>query len=154
MQLTDEKVQEVIEEFWQLNASKAPIKDFLPFVSPDIYIELGFMDIKFKGIAEFADHQIGKLCFFDQSFELLSISTTIADDIATSETKGVWYASTWVQNAAYSQKLIADVNHTWKIRASRDTNRAIMLGHVCDAMKYREGFAPRATPEDFHLKIK
>ena len=154
MQLTEKSVQAVIEKFWHLNASKAPIKDFLSLLAPDVYIELGFMDIKFKGIAEFADHQIGKLCFFDQRFELISINTTIENNIATSITKGVWHASTWTQNAPYSQKLIADVDHTWKVGLSDESDRAIMLGHVCDAMKYREGFSPEAAPKDFHLKIK
>jgi len=154
MQNTDKNVQEVIERFWHLNASKAPIKDFIPIVSPDFHIELGFMDIKFKGIAEFADHQIGKLCFFDQKFELITINTTIENNIATSVTKGVWYASTWTQNAAYSQKLIADLDHTWKIGISDETDKVIILSHVCDAMKYREGFSPTAEPGDFHLKIK
>lgn len=154
MQLTDENVQSIIEKFWHLNASKAPIKDFLPFTSPDLYIELGFMDIKFKGIAEFADHQIGKLCFFDQRFELVSIKTSITNNVATSVTKGIWYASTWVQNAAYSKKLIADLDHTWKIGLSDDASKAILLGHICDAMKYRNGFEPEAPQRDFHLEIK
>lgn len=153
-ELTQKSIQKIIEKFWHLNASKAPIKEFLPLVAPDFCIQLGFKDIKFTGIAEFADHQIGKLCFFDQKFELLSMDSKIQGDTATVVTKAVWHASTWVQNAAYSHRLIADLTHTWEMGLSQEKDRVVIFGHICDALHYRKGHAPQEAELDFHLQLK
>ncbi len=152
MELTEDAVIKVIEKFWHLNASKAPIKEFLPLMSPDVFIDIDFLNIKFRGIAELADHQIGKLSFFDRKFELFLIETKVEDNRAISKTKGAWHASTWTQNAAYSQRLIADIEHTWTTTLSEQTNEVIVLGHICHTLKYREGFSPTATEKEFSFE--
>lgn len=107
----------VVEQFNHLNASRAPISDFLTIVDPEnLIITLRGSDIVFKGIAGFADHQIGKLIYFDQKFECELIKSEAQDDQITLSTKGVWYARIWQSPAAYSQQLIADLTHTWILK--------------------------------------
>ena len=111
-------------------------------------------DIVFKGIAGFADHQIGKLDFFDQRFELKSIDTKLlADGRAVAKTIGAWFASYWKSPAANSHQLIADLKHTWTVVRSEKTGRAVLVRHVCERLKYRAGHAPIAATLDFHLRI-
>lgn len=153
--LTQREVKDVILKFWDLNASRAPIKAFEDIVDcENLEIILAGTDIAFQGIAGLADHQIGKLTFFDQRFELTSIDTKLLDDgRAVSKTVGVWYASYWQSPAATSHQLIADLKHTWMVVRSEKTGRAVLLRHVCDRLKYRVGHAPVAAPQDFHMRI-
>ena len=153
--LTKREVKEVCVKFWDLNASRAPIKSFEEIFAENVEIIVAAGTyIEFKGIAAFADHQIGKLGFFDQSFELKSIDTKFQEDgSAVAKTVGVWNASYWQSPAANSHRLIADLKHTWTIVRSEKTGKAVILRHVCDALKYRPGYAPIEAQKDFHLTI-
>jgi len=154
--LTKREVKEVILKFWELNASRAPIKAFEEIFDCENLeiIVRADPDYVFKGIAGFADHQIGKLGFFDQRFELISIDTKLLDEgRAVSKTIGVWNASYWQSPAATSHRLIADMKQTWTIVRSEKTGMAVLLKHVCDRLKYRPGHAPIAASQDFHMKI-
>ncbi|AWN74906.1 hypothetical protein LEAN103870_18455 [Legionella anisa] len=144
----------VVEQFNHLNASRAPISDFLPIVDPEnLIITLRGSDIVFKGIAGFADHQIGKLIYFDQKFECELIKSETQRDHITLSTKGGWYAKIWQSPAAYSQQLIADLSHTWILKKSKQSTY-IIVTHICEHFKYRDGFSPRDGVEDFHLNLK
>lgn len=153
--LTKQEVKAVIQKFWDLNATRAPIKAFEEiFDCENVEILVAGTDIAFKGIAGFADHQIGKLCFFDQRFELKSIDTKFdKEGRAVSKTVGVWYASYWQSPAANSHQLIADLKHTWTVIRSEQTGKPIIIRHVCDKLKYRPGHAPIEAPQDFHFRI-
>ena len=141
--LTKREVKDVVLQFWELNASRAPIKafeDIFDCENLEIIVRAD-PDIVFKGVAGFADHQIGKLNFFNQRFELKSIDTKISDDCrAVAKTEGVWYASYWQSPAATSHELIADLKHTWTIVRSEKSGLPVMLRHVCDRLKYRPGY--------------
>ncbi|CAM3045693.1 Uncharacterised protein [Legionella steigerwaltii] len=144
----------VVEQFNHLNASRAPITDFLPIVDPEhLIITLRGSDIVFKGIAGFADHQIGKLIYFDQKFECDLVKSETQDEQITLSTKGAWYARVWQSPAAYSQQLIADLAHTWILKKTKHATY-IIVTHICEHFKYREGFSPRDMAEDFHLTLK
>ena len=154
--LTKREVRYVILQFWQLNASRAPIKAFEEIVDCENLeiIMRASPDIQFNGIAGLADHQIGKLTFFDQRFELKSIDTKITQDgRAISKTNGVWYASYWQSPAAESHRLIADLKHTWTVVRHESSGKPVLLRHVCDKLTYRRGHAPIEAPKDFHLTI-
>jgi hypothetical protein len=153
--LTQREVKNVLLQFWELNASRAPIKAFEEIVDcENLEIILAGTDVAFQGIAGLADHQIGKLIFFDQRFELRSIDTKLLDDgRAVSKTLGVWYASCWQSPAARSHQLVADLKHTWTVARSEKSGKAVLLRHVCERLKYRPGYAPIEAPKDFHLTI-
>jgi hypothetical protein len=154
--LTKREVKDVILQFWELNASRAPIKAFEGIFDCEKLeiIVRADPDIVFNGIAGFADHQIGKLSFFDQRFELKSIDTKLLDDSrAVAKTVGVWNASYWQSPAPTSHRLIADMKQTWTIVRSEETGKAVLLRHVCERLKYRPGHAPIAAPQDFHMRI-
>ena len=154
-QLTKREVKDVILRFWDLNASRAPIKAFEDIVDcENLEIILAGTDIAFKGIAGLADHQIGKLIFFNQRFELKSIDTRIAGDgRAISKTEGVWYAAYWQSPAAKSHDLIADLKHTWTVVRGEKSGKPVLLRHVCDRLTYRRSHAPIESSRDFHLTI-
>ncbi|WP_454781773.1 hypothetical protein [Legionella sp. WA2022007384] len=144
----------IVEQFNHLNASRAPISDFLPIVDPEnLIITLRGSDIVFKGIAGFADHQIGKLIYFDQKFDCELVKSETQDDQITLSTKGAWYARMWQSPAAYSQQLIADLSHTWILKKTKQSKYIIVI-HICEHFKYREGFSPGDMVEDFHLTLK
>jgi len=86
--ITPEIVQNLIESFWEFNASRAPLCDFLPIVDQtNFFMELAGTDIRFSGIAGLGDHQIGKLIFFDQEFILQDIQVKLAQNTALARTK-------------------------------------------------------------------
>ena len=144
----------IVEQFNHLNASRAPISDFLPIVDTEnLIITLRGSDIVFKGIAGFADHQIGKLIYFDQKFECELVKSEIQDDQITLSTKGAWYARIWQSPAPYSQQLIADLSHTWILKKNKRSTYVIVI-HICEHFKYRDGFSPHDMAEDFHLGLK
>ncbi|MEM1058961.1 MAG: hypothetical protein AAGK14_06910 [Verrucomicrobiota bacterium] len=152
--LTKREVRAVITAFWELNASRAPIKAFEEIVDTEnLSITMRGTDIAFHGIAGFADHQIGKLIFFDQKFVLRKLESTINGGEATARTEARWHARTWTSPAPYSHELIADLRHTWTLRRCPRTGRALMRGHVCERLKYRPGHGPEDTPKDFHLTV-
>ncbi|QMT60865.1 hypothetical protein [Legionella sp. PC997] len=145
---------QVVEQFNHLNASRAPISDFLPIVDPEhLIITLRGSDIVFKGIAGFADHQIGKLIYFDQKFDCELVKSETQEEQITLSTKGAWYARIWQSPAAYSQQLIADLSHTWILKQTKQSNY-IIVTHICEHFKYRDGFSPSDIVEDFHLTLK
>ena len=82
--ITAEMVRQLIETFFELNASRAPLTDFLPILDHEGFsMELVGTDIRFVGMAGLGDHQIGKLIFFDQEFHLQNIQVDLAGDNAT-----------------------------------------------------------------------
>jgi hypothetical protein len=150
--LTEKEVRHVILEFFELNASRAPIKAFEEILDIESFeIVVQGTDISFKGIAGLADHQIGKLIFFDQRFETEFIDITIHDDHAVAKTKDRWHASQWQSPAPTSHRLIADLDHTWKVVRSERTGKALLTYHSADTWKYLPGHAPEEAPKEFHL---
>lgn len=144
----------IIKQFNHLNASRAPITAFLPIVDADnLLITLRGSDIVFKGIAGFADHQIGKLIYFDQKFDCELQKSQIQGNKAIIETKGSWYARTWQPPAPYSQQLIADLSHTWELEKKDKQSTYIIVTHICETFSYRAGFSPTDIPGDFHLSL-
>ncbi|KTC84998.1 hypothetical protein [Legionella brunensis] len=152
--INEKEAFKIIEKFNYLNASRAPISAFTELIDIESFeIRLQGSDIFFKGIAGFADHQIGKLIYFDQTFDCeLQRSQQQGDQIIV-ETKGVWYARTWQSPAAYSQQLIADLTHTWVLQKRADAS-LIIVSHVCETFSYREGYSPTDIIKDFHLILK
>lgn len=153
--LTQKEVRDVILAFWRLNASRAPIKDFEEiFDCENLEIRMRGTGILFRGIAGWADHQIGKLAFFDQRFQLKTFQVAKkTDERIVAKTVGVWFARHWQSPAAYSHEMIADLKHTWTVIRSPKTGKAVILTHVCDKLKYRPGHEPQADPKDFHFRI-
>lgn len=151
----ENKAFKIIERFNHLNASRAPISDFLPIVDADnLIVTLRDSDIVFKGIAGLADHQIGKLSFFDQKFDCELVKSEYQKERLTMNTKGVWYATIWQSPAPYSQKLIADLVHTWILKRTEQSTYIIDT-HICEYFKYRDGFSPRDfSDKDFHYTLK
>jgi hypothetical protein len=150
--LTEEEVRNVILAFFELNASRAPIKAFEEILDLESFeIVVRGTEIAFKGIAGLADHQIGKLIFFDQRFETEFTAITIHDDHALAKTKDRWHASVWQSPAPYSRRLIADLDHTWKVVRCERTRRALLTFHSADTWKYLPGHAPEEAPKEFHL---
>jgi hypothetical protein len=111
-------------------------------------------DVKFQGIAGLADHQIGKLVFFDQKFDCDLINSETKEHEITISTKGVWYAKSWQIPSAYSQKLIADVSHTWILERKNVPATFVIVTHICETFSYRKNYAPTDVKPDFHLTLK
>lgn len=146
---------EIIKRFNHLNASRAPIKDFMPIIDVDnLVISIRNTNILFKGIAGLADHQIGKLHFFDQSFECELIGSEISGNQITIMTKGVWHARRWQYPAANSQQLIADLTHTWVLERKAGTGPFVICTHICESFAYRDNFSPHQDELDFHLLMR
>ncbi|QBR84780.1 hypothetical protein E3983_10695 [Legionella israelensis] len=152
--ISKQEAFQVIEKFNQLNASRAPIAEFVNLIDIENFeIRLQGSNIFFKGIAGLADHQIGKQIFFDQSFDCEFIHSHMENDQMIVETKGVWYAKTWQYPAAYSQQLIADLRHTWRLEKQSD-GHLLIVSHVCEHFAYREGYSPTDHTQEFHLLLK
>ncbi|MCW8386180.1 hypothetical protein OQJ18_01375 [Fluoribacter dumoffii] len=149
----EQEAYRVVAQFNDLNASRAPISDFLPIVdAEDLIITLRGSDIVFRGIAGFAEHQIGKLIYFDQQFECELVGSEIQGDQIILSTRGAWYARIWQSPAAFSQQLIADLAHTWTLKKNHQAKYIILI-HICEHFKYRDGFSPHDMVEDFHLSL-
>ncbi|CAG35788.1 unknown protein [Desulfotalea psychrophila LSv54] len=145
-------VQELIESFYELNAGRALLRDFLPILDHEgFFMELAGTDIRFLGIAGLADHQMGKLIFFDQKFILLDIEVKLDGDTALAQTNAEWHASTWSSPDPYSHRIKVALLHTWHVGRAKDDSRPILLGHVCEEFHYLPGFAPKEQAKEFHL---
>jgi hypothetical protein len=153
--LKKKDVKAVILKFYELNASRAPISDFVPLLDIENF-ELGVegTDIYFRGIAGFADHQMGKLVFFDQHFEIKSLRIIIKNQTAQVKTKVIWHARTWQSPAPYSELLRAVVIQTWRVIQSAETGLPIITSHIANQFYYLKGYAPKELlKKDFHLRI-
>ena len=150
--ITAKIVQDLIESFWKLNASRAPLIDFLPIVDHEgFFMKLEGTDICFSGIAGLGDHQMGKLIYFDQEFILLDIQVEVNGDTALAQTRAQWHASTWTSPDPYSHRIKVALLHTWHVGRAEDDLRIILLGHVCEEFHYLPGFAPKDQAKEFHL---
>ena len=150
--ITAEMVRQLIETFFELNASRAPLTDFLPILDHEGFsMELVGTDIRFVGMAGLGDHQIGKLIFFDQEFHLQNIQVDLAGDNATARTKAEWHASTWTSPDPYSHRIKVALRHTWHVGRAEDDSRPILLGQVGEEFHYLPGFAPKDRAREFHL---
>lgn len=153
--LTKKEVKDVILKFCDLNAGRAPISAFAPIIDVEKFeLKLLGTDIAFYGIGGFADHQMGKLVYFDQRFILKSMKTTIKSDYAIAVTSFIWEARHWEPPAAFSELLRAYVRQSWKIVRSSKTQSAMIVSHIADKFKYLKGYSPGdKRPEDFHLTL-
>jgi hypothetical protein len=150
--LTKREVRDVILEFFEVNASRAPITAFEKILDGEPLRDPGEGKRHcLIGIAGLADHQIGNLIFFDQRFENKSMTPTIHSDHAMVETLDRWHASIWQGPAARSHRLNAELVHTWKIIRSEKTGNAVLRFHSADTWKYLPGHAPEQAPAEFHL---
>lgn len=145
----------IILTFNHLNASRAPIAAFEAIIDI-VRFEIGVRgsDIYFKGIAGLADHQIGKLIYFDQHFDCELLRHEQEGKQITVHTKGAWHARLWQSPAGYSQQLIADMTHTWVLSRQTKDSPLLILSHVCESFAYRQGYSPADKAEDFHLRLK
>ena len=152
--LTKKEVKNVILKFWHLNASRAPITDFLPIVDINNFvIKVQNTDIQFRGIAGFADHQISKLIYFDQRFILKSMKITSKPEFSIAKSLVIWEARRWESPAANSELLKAIIHHTWIVKRSAETRAPIIVTHIAEKFKYLQGFAPKESQPEFHLRL-
>lgn len=154
-QTVAEETFAIIQRFNHLNASRAPMVEFLTIIDAERFeIRLRGSDIHFKGIAGFADHQIGKLIYFDQHFDCELVGSEQEGNQVTVHTKGAWHARLWQSPAAYSQQLIADMTHTWILSRQSADAPLLIISHVCESFSYRKGYSPVDKADDFHLRLK
>ena len=149
-----QKAFDTILRFNELNVSRAPISDFLPIIdSENLIIQMRDSDIIFNGVAGLADHQMGKIIFFDQELDCELIKHKVNNQQLTIFTKGVWYARTWQPPAPYSQVLMADLKHRWELKKTKNDGFVIVT-HTCEYFKYRDAHGPQDMSKDFHLDLK
>ena len=144
--LTEHEVEQLILTFWKMEEEKAHLVDLMEVTSADIEISMG--EFAWRGYRELEDHQMGsKAQYFDQHFEPKSISVELSGDEATVKSEVQWNARRWTFPAAKSEEIRAVYSHTWKVRRSPDTGKAVVaLNHV-DHMRYVAGFAPTESKE-------
>jgi hypothetical protein len=83
-----------------------------------------------------------KAQFFDQHFEPISISVELSGDEATVKSEVQWNARRWTFPAAKSEEIKAIYSHTWRVRRSPETGKAVVVLNHVDHMRYVEGFEP------------
>jgi hypothetical protein len=144
--LTEEEVKQLILTFWKMQEEKAHLVDLMEITTPDIEISMG--EFAWRGYRQLEDHQTGsKAQFFDQHFEPKSISVELSGNEATVKSEVQWNARRWTLPAAKSEEIRAIYSHTWKVRRSPESGRAVVaLNHV-DHMRYVEGFEPPESKE-------
>jgi hypothetical protein len=72
----------------------------------------------------------------------MGISVELSGQEATVKSEVQWNACHWTFPAAKSEEIRAIYFHTWRVRRSPETGKAVvMLNHV-EHMRYVEGFAP------------
>lgn len=156
--LTKAEVRRVILKFWELNAVKAHIADFIPIVDEKFKMvlkERGKIIVSFSGLAGLQDHQDGKASiFYDQKFILGSIKIKVSNKQAIAKTVGQWHCIECDPRRPLSKKLKANLKHTWIVKRSPVTNHAVLTLHSCDYFKYLRGFSPAETKKEFHLTLE
>ncbi len=71
----------------------------------------------------------------------MGISVELSGQEATVKSEVQWNACHWTFPAAKSEEIRAIYFHTWRVRRSPETGKAVvMLNHV-EHMRYVEGFA-------------
>ncbi len=139
--LTEQEVKQLILTFWKMQEEKAHLVDLMEITAPDLEISMG--DFAWHGYKELEDHQMGsKAQFFDQHFEPISISVELSGDEATVKSEVQWNARRWTFPAARSEEIKAIYSHTWRVRRSPETGKAVVVLNHVDHMRYVEGFEP------------
>ena len=158
--LSAPEVKRAILTFWRLNATKAPIADFIPILDEDFEIiatdAAGNVVLKYSGLAGLEDHQYGKQIYYDQRFILKSFEAELAGQEAIAHTTGEWHCLHCEPRKPCSEPLRADLKHTWFVRRSAATGRPLLRRHICTYFQYVEGYAPQPASStdgyrEFHL---
>jgi len=125
---------------------KAHLEDLIEVTTPDI--EIRMVEFAWRGYRELEGHQMGsKTQFSRQHFESKSISVELSGNEVTVKSEVQWNARRWTFPAAKSEEIKAIYTHTWKVRRSPESGRAVVaLNHV-DHMRYVEGFEPPESKE-------
>jgi hypothetical protein len=125
--LTKQEVEQLILTFWKMQEEKAHLVDLIEITSPDLEISMG--EFVWRGYKELEDHQMGsKAQFFGEE--------------ATVKSEVQWNARRWTFPAAKSEEIKAIYSHTWRVRRSPETGKAVVVLNHVDHMRYVEGFAP------------
>jgi hypothetical protein len=139
--LSEEEVQQLILTFWKMQEEKAHLVDLMEVTAPDLEISMG--EFAWHGYRGLEEHQMGsKAQFFDQHFEPRSISVELSGAEATVKSEVQWNARHWRFPAAKSEEIRAIYSHTWRVRRSPETGKAVVVLNHVDHMRYVEGFAP------------
>jgi hypothetical protein len=138
--LSEEEVQQLILTFWKMQEQKAHLVDLMEVTAPDLEISMG--EFAWHGYRGLDEHQMGsKAQFFDQHFEPRSISVELSGEEATVKSEVQWNARHWRFPAAKSQEIKAIYSHTWRVRRSPETGKAVVVLNHVEHMRYVEGFA-------------
>ena len=70
------------------------------------------------------------------------ISVELSGQEATVKSEVQWNACHWTFPAAKSEEIRAIYSHTWRVRRSPETGKAVVVLNHVDHMRYVEGFAP------------
>lgn len=158
--LSDAEVRDVILAFWRLNADKAPVCAFLPLLDEEFALVAtnphGEEVVRFDGVSGLEEHQAGKEVYFDQRFTLRSFDVQFEGDCAVAQTTGLWECIHCEPGMARSEPLKADLAHTWYVRRSPESGRAVLSLHACTYFNYVRGFEPARADatlgeREFHL---
>ena len=159
--LSDAEVRDVILTFWRLNADKAPVSEFAPILDRGFALVAvnasGEEVVRFDGLDGLEEHQAGKEVYFDQQFTLGAFECELQGDRAIAKTTGLWKCIHCEPGMARSEPLKADLAHTWYVRRSPESGRALLSLHVCTYFQYLPGFQPAPKRDEssgdreFHL---
>ena len=139
--LTEEEVKQLILTFWKLDEDKAHLVDLREVTAPDLEISMG--EFAWHGYRGLKDHQVGsKGKYLYERFEPRSISVEVSGTEATVKSEVQWSARHWAFPAARSEEIRAIYSHTWKVRRSPETGRAVLVLDHVDHMRYVDGYAP------------
>ncbi len=143
LNITEKQAKEVILDFYKLMDQKpkrAYLVDFFQILDEKVIWR--FKDFHFDGHRGFEDHQEGKRKLFNETHHIISMVTTIEDNIAIVETRAEWSGHTREEPSTCDNFLKADQTVTWKVKLSEKTGKPIIISHICTNITLLEGNMP------------
>ncbi len=140
--LTETKVRQMVEKWYQLLDVHAPEAELLPLLS-ESGLEMKLPEGPVNGLDGFGGwYQTVTHAFFDEKHVLKEVNVTLSDDRADVEIVVDWQAKRWRPPAAKSEALDFIAAQRWVVVPSTTKGEPVILTYIVDSLTPLPGSVP------------
>jgi hypothetical protein len=139
--LSFDELREIILTWWKLQDAHAGLSAFLPIIAAEGF-EIRLGDRSMKGYQGLEEHRELKRMFFDESHDMKSLDVDISKDGAEARSVTRWEASYRVEPSPSSRKVKAELIHSWSLKRSSSTKKAVIVRQVLTSFEPLPGHSP------------
>lgn len=138
---TEEETRQLVEDWYRALDVHAPVEEVLPMLAEE-GLEMTFPEGTMRGLDQFRDwYDKVTHRFFDEVHTMKQLDVVVGADRADVKLVVNWQARIWDPPAPNSVWLGFDAEQTWVVKRSPQSQRAVIVNYVVDALEPMPGSA-------------